>query len=45
MEEEQERWLGGEISGWQDSLATLDGLACWYPQTIYTVLQKYLQQE
>ena len=41
----QSQWMGGNIVGWRDLVATLDGLARRYLHTAYTVLQKSLQQE
>ena len=38
-------WLEEKVAGWQDSVATLDEMECWHPQTAYESLQKYLQQE
>ena len=37
--------MGVNIVGWRDLVATLDGVARRYLHTIYTVLQKSLQQE
>ena len=38
-------WLGEKVEGWQDSVATLAGVARQHPKTAYTGLQKSLQQE
>ena len=41
----QDIWLGDNVEGWQDSVATLDGVAHQHLQTAYTGLQNSLQQE
>ena len=42
---EQARWLGEKIDEWRHSVATLTGVLRQHPQTVYTGLQKSLQQE
>ena len=37
--------MGEKVEGWQDSVATLAGVAHWHLQTAYAGLQKSLQQE
>ena len=44
-EEEQTRWLGENIEGWRDLVATLDGVARLHRHTTYVSLNKSLQQE
>ena len=43
--EVQDHWMGEKVEGYQDLVATLDGVVCRHPQTAYTGLQKSLKQE
>ena len=41
----QNCWLGEDIEGWQDLVATLAGLERQHPHTVYGGLHKYLQKK
>ena len=44
-EAEKTRCLGEKVDGWQNLMATLDGVARRHPQAAYAGLLKSLQQE
>ena len=43
--EVEERWLGDKVMGWAESVETLAGVSCKYPQSAYVGLQKSIQKE
>ena len=41
----EKEWLGKKVEGWNESIATLAGVALKHPQSAYAGMQKSLQQE
>ena len=37
--------MEGKVEGWSESVETLAGVSCKHPQSVYSRLQKSIQQE